>query len=69
MGEASPEKRMEMLSGKVAKETLGMNDRYFFKLLERMTKDVQMQPESDKWRKLVDKLECIRKEASNALFV
>ena len=69
MGESSSEERMKVLSGKVSKETLSMNDRYFFKLLDRMTNDVKKQPESDKKQELVDRLERIRKEASNALFV
>lgn len=56
-----------MLTEKV--ESLKMNDRYFFKLLDQMLGDVKMQRETSKQKQLLMRLNAIRREASKVLFV
>jgi uncharacterized protein (UPF0216 family) len=44
--------------------TLVLNDGYFFKLLERMAKDVGRQPENPKQQELVAQLQAIKFDAT-----
>ena len=67
LDESSWSKRSQLMSGEVALETLKMNDRYFFKLLDRMTQDVESLRESHKKKELLERLSSIKEEASNVI--
>lgn len=67
LAEEDAQSRKQHLLTPLAIEIMTMNDRYFFGLLERMTKDVGSQPDGPEKELLQQRLEGIRKNALERL--
>jgi len=60
---STPLQRKQILNTKQSGEQLIMNDGYFFTLLNRMTSDVSMQPDTPAKETLLEQLAAIKEEA------